>query len=63
LARLQVSDFDREYIDELLRDLMDRARERPEEVFQQLSSLSSGPLITDSVEWKEVGDLLGDGLY
>jgi len=49
----QVSEQDWEYIDELLLDLEGRSREFPVEVFQQLSNLSVGPLITGAVEWSE----------
>jgi hypothetical protein len=45
----QILDKDQEYIEDLLKDLLQRARAFPEEVFKQLSSLSVGPLITDEV--------------
>lgn len=51
--RQQISECDREYIDELLLDLKERCRETPEELFKQLSHLSVGPLVTDSVESRE----------
>jgi hypothetical protein len=55
-ARRQVSEFDSAYIDELLQDLTERARTHPIDVFQQLSSLSSGPIITDATDWIELLD-------
>ena len=51
--RQQVSERDWAYINELILDLEDRSREFPAEVFQQLSNLSVGPLITGAVEWSE----------
>jgi hypothetical protein len=51
--RQQISDRDREYILDLVKDLSDRGKTCPEEVFQQLSSLSVGPMITDEVGWIE----------
>jgi hypothetical protein len=51
--RQQISEADREYINELLLDFEDRRRETPEELFEQLSHLSVGPLVTDSVAWRE----------
>jgi hypothetical protein len=36
-----------------LLDLKERCRETPEELFKQLSHLSVGPLVTDSVESRE----------
>ena len=50
-VRRRISEQDRVYIDELLEDLWDRSRIAPEQVFNQLSHLSAGPLVTDSVEW------------
>jgi len=47
----RVSERDRAYIDELLIDLHDRSRITPEQVFEQLSNLSVGPIVTDGVEW------------
>lgn len=49
VSMLQVSEQDRGYIEELVGDLADRSKAAPKEVFRQLSSLSSGPLVTDAV--------------
>jgi len=46
-----ITDQDLEYIHELMKDLIDRARLSPENVFQQISHLSVGPVFTDFVEW------------
>lgn len=48
------SELDQEYIDDLLKDLIHRAKAFPDEVFQQLSNLSVGPIITDQVGWVEL---------
>jgi hypothetical protein len=45
----QILDKDREYIENLLKDLLQRAKTCPDEVFKQLSGLSVGPLITDAI--------------
>jgi hypothetical protein len=45
----QILDKDREYIENLLKDLLQRAKTFPDEVFKQLSGLSVGPLITDAI--------------
>jgi hypothetical protein len=50
----QISYSDQEYIDDLLKDLIHRAKAFPDEVFQQLSNLSVGPIITDTVGWVEL---------
>ena len=44
-----VSERDRAYFEELFQDFRGRCREYPEELFAQLSNLSVGPLITDSI--------------
>ena len=49
--RQQVSERDREYIDDLLIDLEHRSKEAPEQVFQQLTNLSVGPIVTQDVVW------------
>jgi len=46
----QVAEQDRGYIEELVGDLADRSKASPREVFRQLSSLSSGLLVTDAVK-------------
>lgn len=40
---------DRRYIEELIKDLVERASATPDQVFEQLSNLSVGPLVTESV--------------
>lgn len=45
----QISESDRDYITGLLEDLVDRSKLEPNEVFRQLSTLSSGPIVTDRV--------------
>ena len=47
----QVSEDDRDYMEEILRDFETRAQESPEDLFDQLSQLSIGPLVTDAVRW------------
>lgn len=49
--RLQalVKDEDREQIDALLKDLVDRAKVDVDALFNQLSSLNWGPLVTESM--------------
>lgn len=49
----QISDRDRHYVEELVKDLVQRSKQDPEDVFRQLSSLSVGPLITDESGWVE----------
>jgi hypothetical protein len=51
--RQQISDRDQEYIEDLLKDLTERVKAFPEDVFRQLASLSVGPIITDEVKWIE----------
>jgi len=46
----QISTADWPYVDELLKDLADRAATAPDAVFQQLSNLSIGPLVTAEVK-------------
>ena len=45
----QILDKDQEYVRDLLKDLLQRARTFPDEVFKQLSGLSVGPLVTAEV--------------
>jgi hypothetical protein len=52
--RQQVAERDREYIEELLADMLHRSLDTPEELFQQLSNLTVGPLVADAVEWIEL---------
>lgn len=47
--RTVVEDEDRGYIESLLRDLPDRAKLYPADLFKQLSSLGVGPLVTKDV--------------
>jgi hypothetical protein len=51
--RQQISDRDQGYIEDLLKDLTERVKAFPEDVFRQLASLSVGPVITDEVRWIE----------
>jgi hypothetical protein len=48
--RQKISECDREYFDELLKDLHLRSNEDPEKVFAQISNLSVGPIITAAVK-------------
>lgn len=52
-ATVQPKDID--YLESLLRDLPKRSVSNPQELFQQLSSLSVGPLVT-----VEVGENISD---
>lgn len=52
----QISEQDQEYIGELLEDLGRRVKVFPDQVFKQLSNLSVGPIITDSVSSIELND-------
>jgi hypothetical protein len=47
----RIPDRDKAYIDDLLKDLILRSRDFPDEIFQQLSNLSVGPVVTDAVGW------------
>ena len=58
-----VSDRDQAYIDDLLMDLVLRSKTHPDEVFEQLSNLSVGPVITDAVEWVELRESLMAEVY
>jgi hypothetical protein len=58
-----LSDLYQEYIDDLLKDLSHRARTFPDEVFQQLSNLSVGPIFTDKVEWVELRRFVIEEVY
>ena len=58
-----LSDLDQEYTDDLLKDLIHRAKTFPDEVFQQLSNLSAGPIITDTVEWVDLRRFVIEGVY
>ena len=44
-----VQESDLQYIDQLLRDFCERARQHPNALFKHLSSLSVGPLVTHKV--------------
>lgn len=59
----QISEQDQEYINDLLKDLSHRANTFPDQVFQQLSNLSVGPIITDSVRWIELREFTIGELY
>lgn len=48
--RDEIDDTDWDFIEDLLQDLSRRAVTSPEVLFQQLSDLSVGPLVTDAVE-------------
>jgi len=54
----QVSEQDQEYIDDLLLYLLERSKDFPDEVFHQLSNLSVGPVVTESVESMAMSELL-----
>ena len=43
------------YINDLLGDFLERAKERPADLFEQLSSLSVGPLVT-----QQTGEQISD---
>jgi len=48
----RTADRDLRYMNELLPDLLARSKRAPEEAFRQLSRLSFGPLVTDTVgQW------------
>lgn len=49
----QIMDHDREYVEDLVKDLASRRKTDPDEVFEQLSNLSVGPIITGQVGWVE----------
>jgi hypothetical protein len=51
----QITDSDLPYFDALMKDLLSRLKESPDDVFEQLSNLSVGPIVTDSVEWIDAG--------
>jgi hypothetical protein len=40
---------DRDYLESLLKDLVERAQQEPETIFKQLSSLGVGPVVTAEV--------------
>jgi hypothetical protein len=46
---------DVEYIESLLRDFLEQAKEQPETLFKRLSSLGVGPLVT-----QETGEQISD---
>jgi hypothetical protein len=46
---------DVEYIASLLRDFLERAKEHPAALFEQLSSLAVGPVVT-----QEIGEQISD---
>jgi hypothetical protein len=60
--RQQISDEDGAYIETLLKDLKRRAVESPEEVFEQMSHLSVGSVVTEMRDWSAWGDSLPDDL-
>jgi len=53
----QIPDRDKTYIDDLLMDLVLRSKNFPDEIFQQLSNLSVGPIVTDAVGWVQPGEI------
>ncbi len=61
--REQVSEGDMTYVADLLEDLRQRANQYPDDVFQQLSNLSVGPLITDAVGWIELHGATVETIY
>jgi hypothetical protein len=50
-----VREEDREYLESLLGDFLERAKEQPATLFKQLSSLGVGPLVT-----RETGEQISD---
>jgi hypothetical protein len=58
-----LSELDQVYIDDLLKDLIHRAKTSPDEVFLQLSNLSAGPIITDTVRWIELRGIAIEEIY
>jgi hypothetical protein len=61
--RQLISDPDWNYIDELLKDLNRRAAFSPDAVFEQISNLSVGPIVTDTVRRTELPESEIGGLY
>ena len=53
--RAVVQAEDKVYIESLLSDLLERAKEQPADLFKQLSSLEVGPLVT-----RETGEQISD---
>lgn len=53
--RATVREEDRQYLESLLGDFLERAKEQPENLFKQLSSLEVGPLVT-----QETGEQISD---
>jgi hypothetical protein len=51
----QIPESDLTYFDALMKDLLRRLKESPDDVFEQLSNLSVGPIVTDAVEWIDAG--------
>ncbi len=47
--RAVVTETDRAYIESLLQDWVKRAKQHPADLFEQLSSLGVGPLVTHEV--------------
>ena len=59
----QIQKVDLPFLDELVKDLVERARVEPDLVFQQLCDLSMGPVVTDSVRRIEEGESEIEALY
>lgn len=59
----QISSSDWGYMDDLLHDLVERAHSQPDEVFEQLSNLSVGPIVTDHTRTVDLQALRIDELY
>lgn len=59
----RVSETDIKYVEDLLEDLLQRSKQYPEDVFQQLSNLSVGPLVADAVERIDLSDKTTEMLY
>lgn len=53
-VKQQICEKDHHYFDALMKDLLKRLKRSPGAVFEQLSSLAVGPIVTDSVEWIDV---------
>jgi hypothetical protein len=58
-----ISDRDQAYIDDLLMDLVLRSKTHPDEVFEQLSNLSVGPVITGGVGWIDLYESAIEEIY
>jgi hypothetical protein len=58
-----VATRDRGYIEELLDDMVERAKDFPNELFEQLSNLSVGPVVSGEIELIEAREADISALY